>query len=91
MVRPLYAVTDNAGSFVFPKLPPGLYPVTVTAQGFRSLKEADIAVAVSRPRDLTLSLEAGGVSESVTITARAGQVDTTARRRPIGELNELAS
>src|SRR5688572_26108434 len=38
LVRELQAITTQEGSYNFAKLPPGLYTVKVTQQGFKSAK-----------------------------------------------------
>jgi hypothetical protein len=78
LVRPLETLTDNSGTFLFPKLPPGPYTITVSASGFRTVRETGVSVAVGRTSSVHIKLEVGGVTESVQIQATAIQVDTTA-------------
>ena len=71
------AKTDQAGRYSFPQVQPGSYKVTVTAAGFSELAVNDVVLQVNVPRTLDLKMEVGAVTESVAVTAEAGQVNTT--------------
>ncbi len=68
LVRDLQAVTNQEGSYIFAKLPPGLYTVKVTQQGFKSSKKENVRVTLGGEARVDLDLEAGNVSETVTVT-----------------------
>ncbi|HMG84135.1 MAG TPA: TonB-dependent receptor [Terracidiphilus sp.] len=61
--------TNDTGFFIFSALPPGNYSLDVKVQGFKEKKTDSIAVVAETPRNLNVSLETGGASESVTISA----------------------
>jgi hypothetical protein len=69
--------TDQAGYFHFINLPPGAYSITVTASGFRTYKEGNIALEVGHLPNLNVTLQVGAVSETVEVSAAAALVDTT--------------
>ena len=69
--------TDNEGNYRFAALPPGSYVVTVTAKGFRTVKQAGIDLTVGRLPNLDLKLEIGTVTETVEVSSLANVVDTT--------------
>src|SRR5689334_79965 len=65
--------TDN-GSFAFTLIPPGQYTVVAEAQGFKKAILSDVSAQVAKATTLTVSLEVGSVTESVTVSAGAGEV-----------------
>ena len=76
-------VTDGAGLFRFAALNPGRYSLAVELANFRTLNVADIALLSTEVRDLgKLSLQVGGMTETVTITSEVTpvQVADSSRR-----------
>ena len=70
-------VTNDRGVFRIPSLPPGRYTVKVDMDGFKPVSIAEFNLLANEIRDLgKLTLSAGGVSESVTITAEVTPVQT---------------
>jgi len=70
-------VTDSEGRFFAPFLTPGQYEVDVDLQGFRPLHRSNIDVRLGQRVDLTLSMELGALSETITVTGGAPVVDTS--------------
>jgi Carboxypeptidase regulatory-like domain len=68
--------TDNTGNFLFPALVVGTYQLTVERTGFKKFSQPDIRVEVGRTTTLTVGLETGNVSETVTVTEQALTLDT---------------
>jgi hypothetical protein len=62
--------TDAAGRFVFRNLPPNVYHVAVSAQGFQPLAK-DVTVRTAVPIDLDLSLALEGATSSVEVVGHA--------------------
>ena len=60
--------TDGQGIYRFQALPPGQYTLTVTATGFRTAKEANIDLAAGRLPIIDVSLQVGGVTETVEVS-----------------------
>src|SRR5882672_418215 len=78
----LKATADRDGRFVFPQVQPGVYTITVEAQGFKKLQRRGVTL-VSNDR-LTigdLALEVGGASESVTILGEATMIQGESAER----------
>jgi hypothetical protein len=69
-------VSSSDGSFILPDLPIGSYQVTAQAAGFKTFIENGIQLQVDESRRLGIRLDVGAVSENVTVTAEAAQVDT---------------
>jgi Carboxypeptidase regulatory-like domain/TonB-dependent Receptor Plug Domain len=67
--------TNEAGAFVVPNLPPGVYTITVEAKGFKTLVKTDIFLsATDRLNSGVFTLEIGGATETITVTADSGQL-----------------
>src|SRR2546423_251537 len=62
--------TDN-GFYRVTGLPPGRYTVTAELAGFKKAVIENVTVAAEEPRGVDLKLEAGQVTEAVTVTAGA--------------------
>jgi hypothetical protein len=70
-------VTNGTGYFEAPLLQPGNYQVTVEVQGFKKATRAGIALGVGQQMSLPFTLEIGGITEEVTVTADAPLLDTS--------------
>src|SRR5689334_22229032 len=69
--------TNGQGEFRMPSLPPGRYTVKVELDGFKPINMPAFNLLGNEVRALgRLTLSAGGVSESVTITAEVTPVQT---------------
>ena len=71
-------VTDAQGKYRFPGLPPGVYEVTATLQGFKPAKTPNVAVALGLLLQIDLTLAVGGVSETVQVTGESPLIDVKA-------------
>jgi Carboxypeptidase regulatory-like domain/TonB dependent receptor len=72
------SATANAeGHFVFTTLQPGVYTLTVEANGFRKAILNDFELTVAGTRSEIIKLEVGQTSESVSIEASSAVVQTT--------------
>ncbi len=67
---------DARGEYIVPNLPPGLYEVTVSKEGFRSVRETGIELQLDQEVRLDVKLEVGTVSQSVEVTATAPLINT---------------
>ena len=72
------ARTDDEGFYVVTNLPPGDYLVAVELSGFKTFATSGNVLAADGRLTVDPMLEAGQVSETVTVTAHAGEtVNTT--------------
>jgi hypothetical protein len=62
------SVTNSAGNYTIPNMPPGTYTVTVVAQGFKKVTQQNIAVAINTSTRVDVDVEPGSVSEEVMVT-----------------------
>ena len=69
------AVTDNDGSYKIANLRPGMYAVTFTLTGFRSVKRDGINLPTSFTATINAELSVGQLQESVTVTGESPLVD----------------
>ncbi len=65
--------TNDEGLFVFVDVPAGTYAVVVERAGFKKAQVLDVQVNVDKPAILTVHLEAGGLTETVSVTASEAQ------------------
>ena len=70
-------VTEAGGNYRFALLPPGLYEVNFSLEGFAAEARRDVRIALGKDSTLDLSLRPAAVSETLTITAAAPVLDTT--------------
>ncbi len=67
--------TDSNGAFFAPFLTPGSYELKVELQGFRTLDRRNVEVRLGQRVELTLPLQIGDVTESVSVSSAAPVVD----------------
>jgi hypothetical protein len=68
--------TDAEGVYLVTALPPGLYRVNVTLDGFSSFRQDEFRLAVGQNARVDARLAVGGVAEEVEVVGRALRVDT---------------
>lgn len=78
--RDLETVSDGAGNFAFPSLPPGVYTLTITKTGFTTSKQVNIRVTLGAKITLSPKLGVGTVSQTVEVTETAISLDVTSSR-----------
>src|SRR4030095_9730244 len=71
------AVTQERGLFVFPGLAPGTYNVEVGLTGFTGVRQEGIVLDASSTRTLQFTLSVGTLTDTVSVSANAQQVQTT--------------
>jgi hypothetical protein len=65
------AVTTGQGTYTVPSLNPGVYSVTVTATGFKSVTVEGIKIDTGTPANADVTLELGAASETVIVQGGA--------------------
>jgi hypothetical protein len=70
------AVTNETGTYSFEAVQIGTYSLTVELQGFKKFVSKGNVVAIGEPTTLNVSLEAGGLAETVEVTATSQVVQT---------------
>ena len=71
--RSQQTATGDEGFFRVSGLPPGTYSITAEAGGFKKRVVENIAIHAEEAQGVSITLEAGAVSESVTVTATSNE------------------
>src|ERR1700751_4357597 len=74
------AVADSAGRFTFDLLTPGFYSVKAEEKGFKAVEVKEVEVFTNRVSNVRLTLQPGGATEVVEVTAASAGVDSTATK-----------
>ncbi|HZI19208.1 MAG TPA: carboxypeptidase regulatory-like domain-containing protein [Pyrinomonadaceae bacterium] len=69
--------TDGEGRYVLPRLQPGLYDLTIRAQGFKEHVFRALEINVNDRKTLNVTVEAGALDETVTVTGEAPLIQTS--------------
>ncbi|HVY94713.1 MAG TPA: carboxypeptidase regulatory-like domain-containing protein, partial [Bryobacteraceae bacterium] len=76
------ATTDNTGTYRFLSIDPGTYNITVKAPGFKALTQTNIVISASETHNGgKMVLQLGNVSESISVTAEAAQVQLSSSEK----------
>ncbi|HTV81457.1 MAG TPA: carboxypeptidase regulatory-like domain-containing protein [Acidobacteriaceae bacterium] len=59
--------SSGSGFYSFSELAPGIYTVTVSAQGFESKTFTTVGISAELPRGLNVQLQVGAASQTVTV------------------------
>lgn len=69
--------TSSAGTYTVTGLTPGVYSVTVTANGFKKNVQDSVNIEVSTTNTINIQLAAGSTEETVEVTGTAIALNTT--------------
>jgi hypothetical protein len=69
-------LTSEAGDYVVPLLPVGVYVVTGELTGFKAAVHSDVPLNVDQIQRVDLNLDPGDISERVEVTSAAVSLDT---------------
>jgi hypothetical protein len=69
--------TTDAGLYSLPNLPPGRYSVTVEAPNLKKYSREGVTVTTGTAVALDIRMQLGAVSESITVSADASQLQAT--------------
>ena len=68
--------TDATGRYLFRSLPPGVYKLTVEAQGFQTQDQPGVSIDVNQNVAVNFSLKVGATTQTVEINASAPVLST---------------
>jgi hypothetical protein len=68
--------TNSQGAYEFAEIPPATYELTITANGFATFEQTNLALAVATPATLNVSLKVAGTTTQVEVTAQAPLINT---------------
>ncbi len=69
-------VTDAEGRYSAPFLVPGVYTVRAELQGFKAAEARNVNVVLGATTDVNVTMEVGGLTETVEVTGAASTIDT---------------
>jgi hypothetical protein len=78
------AVTNEAGLYTFPNVPVGDYRINATLSGFKPIARTGVRVNAGVNIRVDMSLEIGGLTEVVQVSAATTLVDTGVIGRTVG-------
>src|ERR1035441_1842053 len=70
------AVTNGAGLYRFPALPPAQYNFSAATQGFKTFEQSPVTLQVQQALELNSLLEPGQVTERITVSAPTAPLET---------------
>ena len=75
------AVTDGAGQYRLPELPPGTYGLNFSLAGFSSVQRQEVNVSGVGVITINAELRVGTIQETITVTGETPIVDVQSSRR----------
>lgn len=72
----LVATTDQRGDYRFPRVPPGVYTVTVQLEGFQPAETTGVSVTLGKATSANFELQVGEFTEEILVTGERTQIDT---------------
>ena len=82
-------VTDGSGFYTFPNLQAGRYDLSAELQGFKKATRAGLTVDAGGALTIDVPLEAGSITEEVTVTAEASLMQTDVAVRKTVEAKDI--
>src|SRR5581483_11140725 len=83
------ATSSESGDFVLPNLPPATYSISVEAQGFKKMETRSVVLSAADKLNAgDFVLQVGSTTETVSVTADAGQLQLQANS---GERSDLVT
>ena len=86
---PKTVTTDSEGRYEAPLLVPGTYTVRAELQGFKAIEQQNVVVRLGQSIELPITMQVGGLSETVQVTASSPIVDT--RSTTVGAVLDSAT
>ena len=71
----LSTITDDRGVYRFPAVPPGVYEVTATLQGFKTAKVGNAVIELGKLLTVELAMDVAGLAETVQVTGESPLID----------------
>src|SRR6266851_2972067 len=71
-----YTTSDSGGRYLFRSIPPGLYMVSVEAQGFGKTQSARFKVDINENATANLALKVAAATQTVMVEAQAQAIQT---------------
>lgn len=72
----VFTKTTDAGIYALPNLPPGRYAVSVEGANLKRYQQEGVTVRTASTTTLNIKMQLGSVSQEVTVSADAAQLET---------------
>lgn len=82
-------VTDSSGFYTFPALAPGKYNIVAELSGFKKVVRNDVQLDAAGQIRYDVTLATGDLTEEVTVTAEAQQLQTDVALRKTVEAKDI--
>src|SRR4029453_989082 len=69
-------VSNETGAYQFPFVQPGTYNIEASLDGFKSLRRENLILSAAQSARVNLTMEVGGLTETVSVDASAGPLNT---------------
>ena len=69
--------TNAAGVFSVPQLQPGTYSVTVSRDGFQTVKNSTVTLVIDQVANLPVAMKVGATQQTVEVSSAAPLIDTS--------------
>ncbi len=86
---PSVAVTDATGYYTFPNLRPGQFTVSAELEGFKKAVRENLQLDASAQLNIDFTLEAGALTEMITVTAETPALQTDVTIRKVVESKDM--
>ncbi len=70
-------ISNETGEYSFPGVTPGIYSVKASVVGFKTFERHDIRIGTQQYLTLDITLELGGIEETIMVTADAPLIETS--------------
>src|ERR1041384_2247713 len=70
------AISNASGTYILALLPPGLYELEVSRQGFKLVRASHLHVDITETTTFNLRMELGQIADRVVVEAHAEQLQT---------------
>ena len=80
---PITAVSDDTGTYRFPAVLPGVYEITATLDGFRTVRRTDIRVPLGETVTADVQMQVASVEETITVVGAVSTVDVKSSGAPV--------
>jgi hypothetical protein len=72
----LSTVTTSSGAYHFPQLAVGTYDLTISATGFKKIRQSGVVIQIQTTTALDIELPVGSAAETVEVSANQPQLQT---------------
>src|SRR5437773_3811857 len=69
-------ITDEAGAYNAPSLPPGTYSIRAELSGFKTVERTNVVLEIGKELKIDITLQPGAINERVTVSEEVPLVET---------------